>query len=103
MYNQTVTVNTASNTVADDGSYSTTYSSTSGVVCSIQPMSSSESVQYERQASGEFARMYCSPSVSITAESEVVDAASVTWRVAGRPRDTAGKGMMQTIDLERLK
>lgn len=103
MYVNTASLRVITNTVADDGSYSHDITIGDSFPCSIQPLSSSESIQYERQASGEFARLYCDPSVSITAESEIVDESSVVWRVVGRPRNTGGRSEFQTIDLERTK
>jgi hypothetical protein len=101
LFNLSVTLRTATNTVAADGSYSTGFTTTT-IPCAINPLSSSEAIQYERKASGEFARMYCGPAVSITPTSEIEWSSNI-WRVAGRPRNTGGRGVFLTVDLERIK
>jgi hypothetical protein len=103
LFVNTVTVYAQTNTVAADGSYSSSGAGTTGVKCSLQPLSSSESVQYERQTSGVFARMYCGLGVAIAPDSIVVDADGVSWRVAGRGRNVGGRSVFQTVDLERIK
>lgn len=103
LFVNTATINNPATAVAADGSYTTVASLSEPVSCSIQPMSSSESIQYARRASGEFCRMYCAVGVSINGESSVTDEAAVVYRVAGIARNTGGRGVFLTIDLERIK
>lgn len=103
MYKQSATIKSPAQAQAADGSMSWLFSSSDPVSCEIQPLSSSESIQLDRQASGEFARMYCGADVSVNDKCEVLDSAGVTWRVVGHPRNTGGRGVFLTIDLERMK
>jgi hypothetical protein len=107
LFNQTVTIKDPSYTQAADGSVGWTLSGTDAIKCSIQPLSSTESIEMERQTSGVFARMYCGldaiVSYNLEKGSEIVDADGVTWRVAGHPRNTGGRSVFLTVDLERTK
>lgn len=103
MFNQTVSLYIPDETHETDASVSTELVLDSDFKCSLQPLSSSESIQYERKASGEFARLYCGASIAITKDCEVQDAANVRWRVVGQPRNTGGRSVFLTVDLERLK
>lgn len=103
MFNLTATSYIPSNVLETDGSTTTTYGSDETFACSIQPLSSTESIQYERKASGVFARMYCGMGVGIEPNYRIIDGDAVTWLVAGRARNTGGRSVFQTVDLERLK
>lgn len=104
LFVNTVTVKTPTETVGTDGSYVRTFTLDSGVKCSLQPLSASESIQYGRDAASVFARAYFSIGQVenlITVDSEILDADNVTWRVVGRPRNVGGRGVFLTVDLER--
>ena len=77
-----------------------TSNTSSAFLCSIQPQSSSEGVDYGRAAGTVRAVMYY-PSTQTIAKDDIVTSGGVTWKVIGPPRDVAGRSTFFEIDLER--
>lgn len=100
LFVNTVTIKVPTLSTQTDGSTTRTYADTEAV-CSLQPMSASEAVRLGRDAASVLARAYFPAGTSLTVDSEIVDAASVRWRVIGRGRDTGGRSQFITVDLER--
>lgn len=84
---------------ADDGSPERTAGATFALQCSIQARASTEGVELGRERSRRRAVMYYLAGTTINPNDTVTLGSSV-YRVIGLPRDVAGRGVFNEVDLE---
>ena len=98
-------VNTATRTTytigvdSSNGSATRSGPTASTFACSLQSRSSSEGLDYGRDASRKQAVLYYGNTVTLVPE-DLITLGSDVYRVVGNPRDVAGRGVYFEADLE---
>lgn len=104
----TVTVSHYTYTNGSDGTFTLNAQTTFTTKASVQPRSSSEGTDFDRQSGKEFAVGYFPLRKQDGTSLELPLKAEVTWgskvyRVRGPARDVGGRGVFQSVDMEREK